>query len=191
MTMPPDDAPDTRLASLLDALPREATPPAGVWSRVLAAERARRGRRRLGIGAAAAALAVVAAWGAWPARPLTRATSPFSATVSGDMTPGIFSRAVLPEEARDPRLRAAVQEFEAWQVALTDPRRSFGWPNAARRAVVDAVRDTEAELAAVRAALVVHAGDEARRQILLDHLTTLRALQLEQLQRARVLLDQL
>jgi hypothetical protein len=183
MTSHDPEAPDPRLAARLAALPREAVPPAGTWSRVLAAERARRRTVRWRLGAAAGLVVAMSSWA------LTASRREPPPPMAREET--LLVAAVLPEEARDPRWHATVQELEAWHAAAADPRRSAGWPSEAREAVLAAVRDTEAELAAVRAAISAHSAHDAQRARWLDHLATLRAQQLDQLQRARALLDQL
>jgi hypothetical protein len=207
------DTPDPRLAERLRALPREAAPPAGTWPRVLAAERARRRSRRTIAGLAAALVVLLGGVSIWAPRnaasPVVdqRAVqsdavppdaAPHGAVASDAARPDAGQRValqlasnLLPEESQDPRLHAAVQELEAWHIAAADPRRSGGWPATAQQAVLEAVHVTEAELAQLRVAIGAVDNDPARRRQLLDQLATLRARQLEQLQRARALLDQL
>ena len=208
------DTPDPRLAERLRALPREAAPPAGTWPRVLAAERARRRTRRIIAGLAAALVALLGGVSIWAPRdaaspvvgsPLAVQSdaappdaAPPGAVPSDAARPDAGQRVtlqlasnLLPEESQDPRLHAAVQELEAWHLAAADPRRSGGWPATAQQAVLDAVRVTEAELAQLRVVINAAQHDPQRRLQLLDQLATLRARQLELLQRARALLDQL
>lgn len=188
MTPHDDDAPDARLAARLAALPREATPPAGTWSRIVAAERARRrGRWWRGSAVAAGLVATVGMWTFASSRTNARADSRSPDRLRTTM----LDTAVLLEETRDPRWHAAVQELQSWHVAVADSGRSAGWPAAAQQAVLSAVAVTEAELSAVRAAIAAQPATDAQRRHLLDQLATLRAQQVEQLQRARALLDQL
>lgn len=184
MTLHDEDAPDARLAARLAALPREAAPPAGTWSHIVAAERARRRRTWWRGSAAAASLLAMIGMGAFMG---SRSSSPPLDPLRTTM----LDTAVLPEETNDPRWHAAVQELQSWHLAVADSGRSAGWPTAAQQAVLSAVAVTEAELSAVRAAIAAAPASDAQRRHLLDQLATLRAQQVEQLQRARALLDQL
>lgn len=194
MTMPPTDdirtdpGPTASLRRALDALPVERTPPAAAWVGIEQAismsprendtdarafrSRVNRTTARVALVGMAAALIVV--FGLHRSRPAI--TGRPSTTV-----------ALLPDEHRDPRVRAVLDETRNWRVAAADSLRSARWPTAARTAIESALTSTEAALASARDVLRQHPDDAAAREAI----ATLRSRQLVLLQRAMTLLDEL
>jgi hypothetical protein len=97
------------------------------------------------------------------------------------------SSALLPEEQRDPRVRAVLDGTHAWRAAVRDSVRSARWPLEARTAVEEALVSTDRALADVRTVL----RRDSTNVVALEALTTLRARQLTLLQNAMTLLDEL
>ncbi len=194
MTTPPppestaDSGPGEALRRAIRALPAERTPPADSWAQVqqamLAAprdsdaeqpsQRVRTNRRtvRVAMLGMAALLAVVL-------------VSSISRTRrSAGVDP---ASVLLPEERRDPRVRAVLDETRNWRAASTDSLRSIRWPLEARDAIESALVATETALASARSAVRLDPDDAAAR----DAIVVLRAKQLLLLQRAMTLLDEI
>jgi len=184
----PDGGPGEALQRAIGALPAERTPPADSWSQLQQAmlatsrlsdadrpsERARTNRLtvRVAMIGMAALLAVVLVTSVSRARPSVRADT---------------ASVLLPEERRDPRVRAVLDETRNWRAASTDSVRSMRWPLEARDAIESALVATETAIASARIALRVHPDDAAAR----DAIVVLRAKQLLLLQRAMTLLDEI
>ena len=184
----PDTGPGEALQRAIDALPAERTVPADSWTQLQQAmlatsrvrdaeqpsERARTNRRTVGVAmlGMAALLAVVLVTSFSRARRSARVAT---ATV------------LLPEERRDPRVRAVLDETRNWRAASADSLRSMRWPLKARDAIESALVATETALASARSVLRQHPDDAAAR----DAIVVLRAKQLHLLQRAMTLLDEI